>query len=382
MKYTIVIPTYNNKYHLADTLRALLDQKNHAPNTYEIIVVDDGSSDGLFDYISDLKLQLNLKFIRLERDAFSCRARARNIGWKHAAGEYIVFIDSDILVKEDHLLQLDRYFDANSKCVVVGNRLHIRGNFNPAKVANIFSADFLFPRENYSVLDYRYLVFSSQSYNGSLIPESWLHTYSCNIAVAKQWLVQANGFDEKFIDWGLEDVELGYRLHLLGLNISINPYLEVFHQGCGHRDDLAISQQRLKKYTENINYFLHKHPTALSAYQDPVDHLINGQHFEPFDFSKNNLLFEFHTNQDIESFKRDIAEAVNNNKAPLVILDYSVNSNLDVWVQSLSLDIYYFPMSRVIDAAKMQDFIHDERRKVQASQHHENQNIQMESALN
>lgn len=382
MKYTIVIPTYNNKHHLADTLRSLLNQKNHPITSYEIIVVDDGSSDGLFDYISNLKLQLNLKIIRLERDTFSCRARARNIGWKQAIGEYIVFIDSDILVKEDHLLQLDRYFDANQNCVVVGNRLHIRGSFNPSKVADNFSADFLFPRENYSVLDYRYLVFSSQSYNGSLIPESWLHTYSCNIAVAKKWLVQINGFDEKFIDWGLEDVELGYRLHLLGLNISINPYLDVFHQGCGHRDDLAISNQRIKKYRENISYFLHKHPTTLTAYQDPVDHLINGQNFVPFDFAKNNMLFEFQTNQDIDTFKREVLEAKENNKTLPVILDYSKDSNLDVWVQSLSLDIYYFPMTRVIDVVKMQNFIDAERRKVQVSQQHENQDIQIESALN
>ncbi len=363
MKYSIVIPTYNNKYHLAETLYALQHQKNYPCNSFEILVIDDGSSDDLFGYISDFKFLLNLKIIRLERDEYSCRARARNIGFKNASGEYIVFIDSDILVKEDHLLQLDRYFDANSNCLVVGNRLHIKNNFRPVNEANLFTANYAFPSENYSVLDYRHLVFSAQSYNGSVIPDSWLHTYSCNIAVAKKWLIQTNGFDEKFIDWGLEDIELGYRLHLLGLNITINPFLETFHQGNGHRDDIAISQQRIKKYKENISYFLYKHPSALSHYNDPVDHLINGKPFETFDIRESDEVFKFHDHLNIEDFKENIINIQKNSAARIIILDFTNNSNLDVWVQASSLNIYYFPMSRVIDVVKMQAFITEERRK-------------------
>lgn len=363
MKYSIVIPTYNNKYHLAETLHALQYQMNYPCNSYEVLVIDDGSSDDLFGYISDFKFQLDLKIIRLERDKYSCRARARNIGFKNASGEYIVFIDSDILVKEDHLTQLDRYFDANSNCLVVGNRLHIKNNFRPIKGVNSFSANYAFPIENYAVLDYRHLVFSAQSYNGFLVPDPWLHTYSCNIAVAKKWLIQTNGFDEKFIDWGLEDVELGYRLHLLGLNIAINPFLETFHQGNGHRDDIAISQQRIKKYKENISHFLNKHPSALSNFNDPVDHLINGQHFETFHVDESDELLEFHDHLNIEDFKEQIISIQKNSSARIVILDFTKNSNLDVWVQAFSLTIYYFPMSRVIDVARMQAFITEERRK-------------------
>ncbi len=363
MKYSIVIPTYNNKYHLAETLYALQHQKNYPCNSYEVLVIDDGSSDDLFGYISNFKFLLDLKIIRLERDEYSCRARARNIGVKNASGEYIVFIDSDILVKEDHLSQLDRYFDTNSNCLVVGNRLHIKNNFSPIKAVNSFSANYTFPSDNYSVLDYRYLVFSAQSYNGRLIPDPWLHTYSCNIAVAKKWLIQTNGFDEKFIDWGLEDVELGYRLHLLGLNIAINPFLETFHQGNGHRDDIAISQQRLKKYKENISYFLHKHPSALSHHKDPVDHLINGQHFETFHVEENDEFLEFHDYLNINDFKEKIINIQKNSTARIVILDFTNNSNIDVWIQTFPLAVYYFPVSRVIDVAKMQAFITEERRK-------------------
>lgn len=363
MKYSIVIPTYNNKYHLAETLFALQHQKNYPRNSYEVLVIDDGSSDDLFGYISDFKFLLDLNIIRLERDEYSCRARARNVGFKNASGEYIVFIDSDILVKEDHLSQLDRYFDINSNCLVVGNRLHVKNNFRPTKEVNSFSANYTFPIKNYSVLDYRYLVFSAQSYNGSLIPDPWLHTYSCNIAVAKKWLIQTNGFDEKFIDWGLEDVELGYRLYLLGLNIAINPFLEAFHQGNGHRDDIAISQQRIKKYKENISYFLHKHPSALSNYNDPVDHLINGQNFVTFQIEESDVLLEFHDHLNIEAFKEKIISIQKNSSARIVILDFTNNSNLDVWIQAFSLTIYYFPISRVIDVVEMQAFITEERRK-------------------
>lgn len=382
MKYSIVIPTYNNKYHLVETLRALQNQIHHSTDSYEVIVVDDGSSDGLLDYISNFEFQLNLKINHLKRDNFSCRARARNIGWKNALGNYIVFIDSDILVKEDHLSQLDRYFDAKPDCVVIGNRLHMKDNFQPAKMGDKFSVNYDFPSENYSVLDYRYLVFSSQSYNSTLIPDVWLHAYSCNIAVAKEWLVKTDGFDEKFIDWGLEDVELGYRFHLLGLNISINPYIETFHQGAGHRDDIAISQQRIDKYKENIHYFLRKHPTALSAYLDPVNHLIDGQYFESFNVESNDVLFEFYDHLNLDEFKNNLLQNQSTEERRIVVFDFSKSSNLDVWIQSSSLPIYYFPMTRMIDVIKMQKFIDMERHKVKLSKPKNHNIIQLESALN
>ena len=150
---------------------------------------------------------------------------------------------------------------------------------------------------------------------------------------------------------------------MLGLNIAINPFLEAFHQGNGHRDDIAISQQRIKKYKENISYFLHKHPSALSNYNDPVDHLINGQNFVTFQVEESDVLLEFHDHLNIEAFKEQIISIQKNSSARIVILDFTNNSNLDVWIQALSLTIYYFPISRAIDVVEMQVFITEERRK-------------------
>jgi glycosyltransferase involved in cell wall biosynthesis len=91
-----VIPAYNNKLLLRKTLEALNYQIGYGRNDYEVIIVDDGSSDGTCDYIKNVNRNYNLKYFYLERCDDSGRARARNYGWKKASGDIIIFIDSYI----------------------------------------------------------------------------------------------------------------------------------------------------------------------------------------------------------------------------------------------------------------------------------------------
>ena len=87
MKVSVVIPTYNRGYRIADTIRSVLEQ-THAP--LEVIVVDDGSTDDTPAVCSVMPPS-----VRYVRQANSGVATARNHGASLAQGDAIAFIDSD-----------------------------------------------------------------------------------------------------------------------------------------------------------------------------------------------------------------------------------------------------------------------------------------------
>ncbi len=87
LQFSIIIPTYNRQDLLAKCLASIASQTR---DDYEIIIVDDGSTDGTRDYV----LQLGGKITLLEQPNRGPGA-ARNLGIKHATSEYIAFLDSD-----------------------------------------------------------------------------------------------------------------------------------------------------------------------------------------------------------------------------------------------------------------------------------------------
>lgn len=107
LKYSVVIPTYNFKNYIINTVRHLFLQDFNAQE-FEVIVVDDGSTDGTEEIIkqelSELIKKYNFKYIYFPRtsertmgDGAFRAGIARNLGVKHARGEYVCFLDSDIL---------------------------------------------------------------------------------------------------------------------------------------------------------------------------------------------------------------------------------------------------------------------------------------------
>lgn len=96
--FSLVIPTYNRNNSVQITIESILKQSF---TEYEIIAVDDGSSDKTFETLSNLYTSIpQIKIIRQENKE---RGAARNNGFRHAIGEYVQFIDSDDLIFPDHL---------------------------------------------------------------------------------------------------------------------------------------------------------------------------------------------------------------------------------------------------------------------------------------
>jgi hypothetical protein len=96
MKISIIIPVYNRAHLIGETLDSLLSQ-SQIPD--EIIVVDDGSTDGTSEVVERFGSPVRLVSLRENRGP----GAARNTGLTHAAGSHVIFFDSDDLATPDYL---------------------------------------------------------------------------------------------------------------------------------------------------------------------------------------------------------------------------------------------------------------------------------------
>lgn len=113
MKISVVIPCHNEKGYIERCLSALLAQ-TVSPD--EVIVVDDGSTDGSPEIAS----RFPVKLIRVSaRRGIGC---ARNLGVRHAIGDVIVFVDADVVLPQRTIERFVEHFRSDDSVAGVGGR--------------------------------------------------------------------------------------------------------------------------------------------------------------------------------------------------------------------------------------------------------------------
>ncbi|CAA9574338.1 Glycosyl transferase, family 2 [uncultured Synechococcales cyanobacterium] len=201
MFFSVVVPTYNRRAILEKCLRALECQQLQDEHRYEVVVVDDGSTDGTVAWLK----QAGLLHLQLLCQDHQGPAAARNLGVEQASGDTIVFIDSDLVVTE-HFLQAHADAIVQAEQELGHNRL-----FTYGRVIN--TCNFDHPNaEPYKLTDFSAAYFATG-----------------NVAIARTWLAEAGPFDTRFQLYGWEDLELGARLKKLGLKLIKAPTAIGYH---------------------------------------------------------------------------------------------------------------------------------------------------------
>ncbi len=231
---SIVIPTYNRKPILEKCLRAL--EKQTYCGSYEVVVVDDGSTDDTIPWLQEQAL--TFPHVRLLQQNHQGPAAARNFGVEQAAGDTIVFIDSDLVVTE---VFLQAHIEAMTQAQqsLGHNRLFTYG-------AVINTSNFDAPTaEAYKITDFSAAYFATG-----------------NVMIFRQWLLQAGLFDTQFSLYGWEDLELGIRLKNLGLKLVKVPEAVGYHWHPAFTLDQlpALIDQELQRGKMGA-VFYRKHPT-------------------------------------------------------------------------------------------------------------------------
>lgn len=128
--FSVIIPLYNKEAHIKACLNSVVAQTF---NNYEIIIVNDGSTDNSVAIVEGYKS----KGIKLFHQKNSGVSIARNNGVEYAQGKYIAFLDADDIWKREHLECLKQSIDKFPKAVLYSNNYEIRYNsrfIKPAKL--------------------------------------------------------------------------------------------------------------------------------------------------------------------------------------------------------------------------------------------------------
>jgi glycosyltransferase involved in cell wall biosynthesis len=109
-KLSVIVPCYNRLDELEE-LFPTLEVQTLAPSKFEIIVVDDGSSDGTEDFVLDYiaKTELEMSYFRQQNKG---PGAARNLGLENAVGDFFIFVDSDVLTPPHWLETIYREVNA------------------------------------------------------------------------------------------------------------------------------------------------------------------------------------------------------------------------------------------------------------------------------
>lgn len=137
MKLTVIIPTYNSEDTINECLQAIINQKNVKLNEdYSILLVNDASTDGTLAIASKYPIQI----ISLQENRG--RIIARLTGAMHAETEKIFFVDSRVILSENLISLLEKYWNYPA---VTGEQQHSAG----IKYENFFSTFLYLMRKKY-----------------------------------------------------------------------------------------------------------------------------------------------------------------------------------------------------------------------------------------
>ncbi len=180
---SIIIPTHNRKKIIEKCLKAL-NQQTYPPEKYEIIVIDDGSTDDTGEMIKKIDLKPELIY-RYQNQTGP--AGARNHGIELARGSFIIFIDDDIIVTSEFVQEHISMQKKNKKVIVHGPVIYTNNLDNPTS-------------EEMKITDFSRAFFATG-----------------NVSIRKEYLLKAGLFNEIFTEYGWEDLEMGHRLKEINL---------------------------------------------------------------------------------------------------------------------------------------------------------------------
>jgi len=253
---SVIVPTYNQDGALRVTLSAFTHQKD-ITGLWEMVVVDDGSTDGTEAMIRELKMPYPLMYLRI---AHSGRAAARNAGLARASGRLVVFCDGDRAPGNYFLAShLQRNKEAGDRCTTVGGIWEFFFSEPSAwsdRICSDAAADFARFRCLAREPLYARVVFKMFRPDGGTdyaIP--WVAFFSGNVSVPAAVINAAGGFDTKFEEWGFEHFELGYRLKEADIIFQHSPEARNYH--FAHRRETNFYN---KAIAVNLAYFEAKHP--------------------------------------------------------------------------------------------------------------------------
>ncbi len=214
-KITVVIPNYNGKDFLRECLQSLSEQVDITPE-YEILVVDNGSTDGSLALIGQEFPQV--RSIALPENTGFCHAV--NVGIEASEAPYVILLNNDTRVKEDFVYELYRAMEGRPEAFSVSARMLMWDRPELLDGAG----------DRYCVLGWAFARGKGRPAKGF---DRAVEVFSAcgGAAIYRRSILERTGlFDEMHFAY-LEDLDIGYRARIYGYRNYYEPRAEVIHYG-------------------------------------------------------------------------------------------------------------------------------------------------------
>lgn len=204
-QFSLIVPVYNRIDEVDDLLKSLCAQ---SATDFEIIIVEDGSTIPCKSVVDNYADKLNLKYFYKENEG---RSIARNHGIENSSGQWLVFVDSDVVLPPDYFQKLTNALAANPGLDCFGGPDAAHSSFTSTQKAISFAmTSFL----------------TTGGIRGGKVQMEKFVPRSFNMGYTRQVYNTVGGFREMFS----EDIDMSTRIRNAGFNIGLLRDCYVFHK--------------------------------------------------------------------------------------------------------------------------------------------------------
>lgn len=225
MDVSVIMINYNTFSFTKDALDSIFRETKGID--YEVILIDNASPDGSGDRLSAL---YGNKIVYLQSGGNLGTSKAFNIALKHAAGKYVLWLNTDILLKENFIKKLFDYMESDPKCGICGgNLLDYQGK--PAGSCREHFESIRILRKNYSILVNicRKLSRKRFDYNYSKQAKRVAWVGGADMMVRREVFDRIGGLDEVIFMYA-EEEEFQYRMtQLTDYTVMSVPWAHMYH---------------------------------------------------------------------------------------------------------------------------------------------------------
>lgn len=243
MKISVIVPVRNESRHIRRVVEGLCHQ-DYPPDQYEVLVVDGMSDDDTIEIVEGMRA--GFPQLKLHSNPQRLSSAARNIGIRHATGEYVIVVDGHCTIGDrEHLQKLERAF-VRSGADTIGRPQPLVTS-RPSGIQRCVSI----ARSSWLGHNPDSAAFASR--------ESFVSPQNVAVAYRRELFDEFGLFDERFD--ACEDVELNTRLAQAGRTCWFTPDIAV---GYTPRSSLAGLFYQMVRYGRGRCRLARRHPKSLS----------------------------------------------------------------------------------------------------------------------
>ncbi|QQE79207.1 glycosyltransferase family 2 protein [Alicyclobacillus sp. SO9] len=269
MSFSAVIVTYNSQEIIEDCLISLRDAMTVYTGQTEIIIVDNSSSDDVFNLLQQLQTAFTFLLIQSENKGFG---NGVNLGTKHAHGDYIVVLNPDVRVTRSFFVDLESTISDSPRAAIIGPKLLNRDGSVQLSCRRFPSLLSVLGNRipfatRMSIVDLhvnRYLMNDFEHDSAKTVP----FILGACMVIRKAVFDEIGGFDQSYFLY-YEDVQLCKDVWSAGWEIWYTPKVMAVHDHA--RSSIRIFSKAFWHHVRSSMIFYRKNPLVLFTLPSDVD---------------------------------------------------------------------------------------------------------------